>query len=100
MEDKAWANKDTLNTMQLAHKIALSPKPQQRDFFQQAAATARFTYNWALAQWKAHYEQGHNPNGYLLKKEFNAIRRTEFPWTYEVHRDATARPFIRPPQSL
>jgi putative transposase len=80
--------------MQLAHKIALSPKPQQRDFFRQAAGTARFTYNWALAQWKAHYEQGYKPNGYLLKREFNAIRRTEFPWTYEVHRDATARPFM------
>jgi putative transposase len=77
----------------LAHKIALAPTPEQREFFQRAAGTARFTWNWALAEWQDRYQQGEKPSGHLLKKAFNALRREQLPWTYEVHRDATARPF-------
>ncbi len=77
----------------LAHKIALDPTPEQRDFFQRAAGTARFTWNWALTEWQERYQKGEKPNGHLLKKSFNALRRVQFPWTYDVHRDATARPF-------
>ena len=77
----------------LAHKIALDPTPEQREFFQRAAGTSRFTWNWALAEWQEQYLRGRKPNGYLLKKSFNALRRVQFPWTYNVHRDATARPF-------
>ena len=77
----------------LAHKIALDPTPEQWLFFEQAAGTARFTYNWALAEWQARYASGEKPKGHLLKKTFNALRRVQFPWTYDVHRDATAQPF-------
>jgi putative transposase len=28
-----------------------------------------------------------------LRKQFNAIRREQFPWTYDVHRDCTSQPF-------
>ena len=77
----------------LAHKIALEPTPEQRRFFDQAAGTARFTYNWALAEWQERYAGGEKPKGHRLKKAFNALRRVQFPWTYEVHRDATAQPF-------
>ena len=77
----------------LAHKIALDPTPEQRLFFEQAAGTARFTYNWALAEWQERYASGEKPKGHLLKKAFNALRRVQFPWTYDVHRDATAQPF-------
>jgi putative transposase len=77
----------------LAHKIALDPTPEQRLFFERAAGTAQFTYNWALAEWKARYKQGEKPQGHLLKKSFNALRRRQFPWTCDVHRDATAQPF-------
>ena len=77
----------------LAHKIALDPTLEQRLFFDQAAGTARFTYNWALAEWQARYASGEKPKGHLLKKAFNALRRVQFPWTYDVHRDATAQPF-------
>ena len=55
----------------LAHKIALEPPPEQRLFFDQAAGTARFTYNWALAEWKERYASGEKPKGHLLKKAFN-----------------------------
>jgi putative transposase len=77
----------------LVHKIALEPTPEQRLFFDQAAGTARFTYNWALAEWQERYASGEKPKGHLLKKAFNTLRRVQFPWTYEVHRDATAQPF-------
>ena len=36
--------------MQLAHRIALDPTPQQREYFRRAAGTARFVWNWALAE--------------------------------------------------
>ena len=77
----------------LAHKIALDPTPEQRGFFEQAAGVSRFTYNWALAEWQERYQMGGKPTGHLLKKSFNALRRVQFPWTYEVHRDATAQLF-------
>ncbi len=37
--------------MILAHKIALEPNNVQETYFRKAAGTARFAYNWALAQW-------------------------------------------------
>jgi putative transposase len=77
----------------LAHKIALDPTPAQREFFQRAAGTTRFTWNWALAEWQDRYQHGEKPTGNLLKKVFNALHWEQLPWTYEVHRDATARPF-------
>lgn len=77
----------------LAHKITLDPTPGQREFFQRAAGVSRFTWNWALAEWQERYQRGEKPTGHVLKKSFNALRRVQFPWTYDVHRDATAQPF-------
>ena len=34
-----------------AHKIRLHPTPEQEKYFWKAAGTARFAYNWALAEW-------------------------------------------------
>jgi putative transposase len=79
--------------MILAHKIRLDPTPRQEDYFRRACGTARFTYNWALAAWKTAYEAGEKPSGRALKKQFNAVRGEEYPWSREVHRDCTARPF-------
>ncbi len=55
---------------------------------------SRFTYNWALAEWKRQYDLGGDPSGFALRKQFNAIRHVDFSWTGEVLRDATARPFM------
>jgi len=38
--------------MMLAHRIALAPNNVQATYLSRAAGTARFAYNWALAQWK------------------------------------------------
>lgn len=79
--------------MKLAHKIALAPTSAQAQFFARAAGTARFVWNWALEQWNTQYQEGKKPNGYTLKKQFNAIKREQFLWMLEVHRDASAQPF-------
>src|SRR5438270_4531821 len=77
-----------------AHKIRLHPTPEQANYFARAAGTARFVFNWALAQWKAQYAAGGKPNAMALKKQFNAIRREQFPWSYEVTKCAVEGAFM------
>ncbi|WP_338018718.1 helix-turn-helix domain-containing protein, partial [Ectothiorhodospira sp. 9100] len=38
-----------------AHRIALAPNNRQATYFARAAGTARFAYNWALAEWQCQY---------------------------------------------
>ncbi|MDN4040289.1 helix-turn-helix domain-containing protein, partial [Massilia sp. YIM B02443] len=42
--------------MLLAHRIALDPNNVQATSLARAAGTARFAYNWALAEWQRQYE--------------------------------------------
>jgi putative transposase len=77
-----------------AHKIRLNPTPDQVNYFARAAGTARFVFNWALAEWKRQYEAGGKPNATALKKQFNAIRREQFPWSYEVTKCAIEGAFM------
>lgn len=79
---------------QLAHKIKLDPTALQENYFKQACGIARFTWNWALAQWQEQYEKGLKPSGFALKKQFNAIKPIQFPWTYDVTKYASQQPFI------
>jgi putative transposase len=79
--------------MMLAHHIRLDPTQAQEQYFRQAAGTARFVWNWALAQWNAEYAQRKKPSGMKLKKQFNAMKYEQFPWLHEIHRDAHAQPF-------
>ena len=74
--------------MQKAHKIRLNPTPEQEQWLLQASGTARFTYNWGLAEWQRQYEAGEKPSAYVLKKQFNAIRREQFPWSMEISKCA------------
>ncbi len=76
------------------HKIRLHPTPEQADYFARAAGTARFVFNWALAEWKRQYEAGEKPNATALKKQFNAIRREQFPWSYAVTKCAIEGAFM------
>jgi len=87
--------------MQLTHKIALCPTPEQADYFVRACGTARRVWNWALAEWNKQYEAGQRPNAMALKKQFNAIKYSDpqwldesgQPWLKTIHRDAHAQPF-------
>jgi putative transposase len=77
-----------------AHKIRLNPTPEQANYFARAAGTARFVWNWALAEWNRQYEAGEKPTALKLKKRFNEIRREQFPWTWEVTKNASDQPFL------
>jgi putative transposase len=82
------------------HKIALDPTVCQEAYFRRCCGVSRFTYNWALAEWKKQYAAGEKPSGTALKKQFNALRHVDFPWTGEVLRDATAQPFVNVQRSF
>src|SRR5512135_328264 len=77
-----------------AHKIRLNPTPEQAVYFAQAGGTARFVWNWALAEWNRQYEAGEKPTALKLKKQFNEIRRQQFPWTWDVTKNASDQPFL------
>lgn len=69
-----------------AHKVRLEPNNAQRSHFQQCAGTARFAWNWGLAEWQRQYDEFKNgkrekaPTAYGVRNDFNAIKRQEFPW--------------------
>jgi len=77
-----------------AHKIRLHSTPEQAVYFAKAAGTARFVWNWALAEWNQQYEAGLKPTALKLKKQFNQMRRERFPWTWEVTKNASDQPFL------
>jgi putative transposase len=77
-----------------AHKIRLHLTPEQAVYFAKAAGTARFVWNWARAEWNRQYEAGEKPTALKLKKQFNEIRREQFPWTWEVTKNASDQPFL------
>jgi putative transposase len=54
---------------------------------------SRFVYNWGLAEWDRQYRAGENPTGLALKKQFNGIKHSQFPWIMESPRDANSQPF-------
>jgi transposase len=64
--------------MLLAHKIALDPNAAQRRYFARASGTARFAYNWFLAEWKRQYAAGEKPSEGALLRQLHAIKRARF----------------------
>lgn len=77
-----------------AHRIRLHPTPEQETYFAKAAGTARFTFNWALAEWKRQYEAGEKPSALKLKKQFHVLRKQQFPWSYEVSKSVVEGAFM------
>jgi len=73
-----------------AHKIRLNPTPEQEIYLRRACGTRRFVYNWGLAEWNKQYKEykegkrDKKPNANELKKQFQANRAKEFPWTFDV----------------
>lgn len=78
----------------LSHKIACKPNNKQQTYFRKAFGCARLAYNWGLAKWKENYENGIKSNHLALKKEFNALKKTQFPFVYGVSKYATQQPFL------
>ena len=80
--------------MLLADKIALDPNAAQRLYFARAAGTARFAYNWALAEWQKQYKAGGKPSEVSLRRQLNAVKREQFPWMFDVTKCAVQEAII------
>jgi putative transposase len=83
-----------MKTVTRTHKIQLEPTCKQKVYFCKACGIARFTWNWALSKWEEAYKADKKVNALALKKEFNRLKETEFPWVYEVTKYACQQPFI------
>ena len=71
--------------VQLAHKIRIYPSQEAEVYLRRSCGIARFAWNWALGHWRTKYAQGERGmSGFSLVKEFNSVKKTEFPWTSEV----------------
>jgi putative transposase len=80
--------------MILAHKIALDPTVKQRVALSRACGVARFTWNWALAEWNKDYGLGEKPDYSQLRRRWNTIKGELFPWVYDSPKDANQQPFV------
>lgn len=87
--------------MLIAHKIALDPNNVQATYFASAAGTARFAYNWALAEWQRQYEAWKldntqpKPSQMALRRQLNGIKAEQFPWMLEVTKNAPQMAIIQ-----
>jgi len=87
--------------MLMAHKIALDPNNTQATYFARAAGSARFAYNWALAEWQRQYEACREdvtlpkPSQMALRRQLNALKREQFPWMLEVTKCAPQMAIIQ-----
>lgn len=76
------------------HKVALDLNNTQTAHMIRACGVARFVYNWALAEWERQYASGGKPNICSISKQFNSIKRVEFPWCCEVAKNAAQQAII------
>ena len=78
-----------------AHKIRLNSSPEQELYFRKAAGTARFVYNWGMAEWQHHKAEypGQEHGVMAIKKGFNALKGQQYPWVYEVAKDVAEGAF-------
>jgi putative transposase len=71
------------------YRTELDPNLQQRLLLQRHAGTARFAYNWGLEKvWEAYLAGGKPSAAMDLQKELNRLKKTDFPWMYEVSKCA------------
>ncbi len=102
----------SIDSINIAHKIEIDLNNKQRTYFKKACGVSRFVWNWGLNQWNSLYElkstlatsdnklnqdisSSINISGMELKKDFNAIKKIEFPWTGEVTKYAAQQPFLQ-----
>lgn len=87
--------------MLLAHRIRLDPNNVQASYLARAAGTARFAFNWGLAEWERQYKawkadsSQELPTEAALRRQLNAIKREQFPWMLEVTKTAPQMAIIQ-----
>lgn len=78
----------------ITHRIQLMPNNKQKTYFRKAIGCCRLAYNWGLAEWIRRYKDGDKGmDAIKIRNAFNAIRREQFPFTYNVTKYATAHAF-------
>nr|BBH86134.1 transposase [Thermosporothrix sp. COM3] len=71
------------------YKTELDLNNEQRTACLKHAGCARFAYNWGLARSQEAYRAtGKRPTAIDLHKELNALKKTDYPWMYEVSKCA------------
>jgi putative transposase len=75
----------------LSHKIRLYPTPEQELYLAKAAGTARFAYNWAKNKNQELYSKGEKSTAYSMTAMWNAWRKENAAWSYEVTKWAGQR---------
>ena len=86
--------------MLIAHRVELDPTDRQRTAFARAAGTARFAYNWALAEWRRRHAAREKdrtlpaPSEMALRRDLNALKRSLYPWMLEVTKCAVQEAVI------
>ena len=78
----------------ISHKIELKPNNKAKTHFKKAFGCARLAYNWGLTKWQENYKQGIKASIYDIRKEFNATKKEQYHFVYEVSSYATMQPFI------
>ena len=72
-----------------AYKTELKPNGRQRELLENHAGAARFAYNWGLARKVSSYDlTGKSLSAIDLHRELNALKKTRYPWLYEVSKCA------------
>lgn len=77
--------------MILGHTIALDATEAQEAHFRRACGVARFAWNWGLAEWNRMHAAGEKPSAAKIKARWNAHRKAELPWTFEVTKCASGQ---------
>jgi putative transposase len=71
------------------YRTELDLNDEQRTACMKHAGCARFAYNWGLARSKETYRAtGKRPTAIDLHRELNALKKTDYPWMYEVSKCA------------
>jgi len=72
-----------------AYKVELDPNNVQRTALLKHAGATRFAWNWGLARRKQEYEETNkSSNAIEQHRQLNALKKTDFPWLYEVSKAA------------
>ena len=74
--------------MKKAHRIALEPTPEQEWLFGQHAGYARFSFNWAVGEFKAGLDVGEWLSQRTLRPRWNQAKRLIAPWAAELSQNA------------
>ncbi len=82
-----------VSRMLRAHKIRLNPTPEQTVYFFRAAGIARFSWNWALDDYKRQKSEGLKADWNDAKKRFRLSIDEQFPFVRDVTKCAFEEAF-------